>query len=39
VQGFVKVPGQGFAYYRAPWKALVYIGGAEWAPPRDAEET
>jgi Lar family restriction alleviation protein len=29
-QGFVKVPGGGFAYYRCPTEMMTRIGRAEW---------
>lgn len=29
-QGFVKVPGGGFAYYRCPHEAFRFIGRAVW---------
>lgn len=32
VQGFVKIPGSGDAYYRAPFTAVFRIGRAEWTP-------
>ena len=36
VQGFVKMPAGGEAYYRAPFEAIHYIGQAEWVPANDA---
>lgn len=31
-QGFVKLPGQGDAYFRAKHDQMHFIGKAEWAP-------
>ena len=32
VQGFVKLPAQGDAYYRVPFEHCMRIGTAEWVP-------
>lgn len=33
LQGYVKIPGQGDAFYRAPFDAIEFIGIAAWVRP------
>ncbi len=37
-QGFVQIPGDGQAYFRANFAQMELIGNAEWAPLQTAEE-
>jgi hypothetical protein len=39
VQGFVKVPASGEAYYRCPFGQIARVGRAEWVPDADAART